>query len=487
MTDNNQVGSNENAEILRLDIKQAMSGIYGELQELFFNHYWGVFSQFENFEFPEIVFSDEVKTEDLGEYYLEEAIVKIEPMMDQIRTADGLKDAVRKIEGIIEEYKLGSIKKKSDCEDYLRPLCAILRNALKDGSTSFNNGDKKVIEAINILKNVKEPSLILGEFEAEKNSITLYTKANQRSKNTKTFRTRIMATLAHELFHVMHCHLIGKEKWTEKEDEDTRLTVIESLAKWAEYCWCIRKGKEYTKIVDKIRRGWEISDFPADPYSGAKVFDSRNVLGLDFEVLEASKKDWDEAYALMEMHRNEKTSTENDDGDPLFLWREDFSELTRNAGTKEWAAIHPHCLQMSERDNLALLESFQQELEQKGLVVTRILCRGYYYKRNNELVEGASAFLYITNNKAFDREHFVDLVRGVSTKYVNSIYPLFGAISKADDTGKVYFMMKGEDEGSIDFHGKEYEEFDKYSTPNIFQDIFERIGVISPLKLFKII
>ncbi len=45
--------------------------------------------------------------------------------------------------------------------------------------------------------------------------------------------------------------------------------------------------------------------------------------------------------------------------------------------------------------------------------------------------------------------------------------------------------MKGEDEGSIDFHEKEYEEFDKHSTPNIFQDIFKRIGVISPLKLFK--
>ena len=39
MTDNDQVGNNENAEILLQDMKQAMSEIYGELRELFFNHY----------------------------------------------------------------------------------------------------------------------------------------------------------------------------------------------------------------------------------------------------------------------------------------------------------------------------------------------------------------------------------------------------------------------------------------------------------------
>ena len=419
MTNNTQIDKVENTELLCQNMEQRMKGIYKDIRDLFFCFDHVRLPEFENFNPPKIELSDVIKTKILGKYPLEQVIKRIESMMDQIRTADRLKEAVGIIEKIIKNYNYDEISNKSDFERLLKELCYILDKALADGEGVFNNdGDNRIVEAIDLLKNTQKNVFISGEFSAEKNLITLYTKAIQQCSDSNSYSNRLLTTLAHEMFHAMHCYVTGKNQW-DKEDTEAKLTVIESLARWAEYCWCRHQGKEFQSIADKKNLEWETSDFPSDPYSGAKVFDKKTVTDLDFDVLEASVKDWDEAYSMMESFRNGDLSKESEGNkiNPLFFWRQDFSNLISDIDFTEWAIIYPFNKELSEKDNLELCKLVKDKFEQRGCKVTCIQCEDNFLKRSNDKGVGNSTLLFIKNGDLI-REQFANAVQEIVLRYL---------------------------------------------------------------------
>ncbi len=472
-------------ELLQKEMEQRMGTIYEKLRLLFFSHGHKRLPWFENFDAPKIKLSDKIKTKPLGKYSIGQFIEKIESMMDQIRmdnrlNKDQFEGIVALLDKIISCCKCGDYKTKSDFnEGLLRDLFGILNKAKTE--EDFNNDEcKKIIEAIiDLLKNAKKTVLILGEFYSEENLITLYTKANDQCKGNSTLSNRMLATLAHELFHAMHYSVTGEVKWNEKPG-DTRETVIESLARWAEYCWCKHQDESKFKgIANKMKRGWETSDFPSDPYSGAKVFDNEGVIDLDIGVLDASIKDWDKAYTMMDSHRNDIVVKENIDIEAKKM----FGKLIRIISiddliTKDWAIIHPHDLKMSEWYNKTLCKLVQYELEQSGFEVIRIPCKGLYFKRNNEYAWGISALLFIMNNETDRTRLFIDTIMLIAKKHINANVPFFGAVSLSNDANAVHFITQGKDEGSVKSLDKPYDKFDKDSIQTNIQDIFYRIGAI---------
>lgn len=450
--------NSSNDVLLQEKMEQMMNDIYETLRGLFFNHIHEALPPFERFKVPEIELSDDIKPKTWGQYSLEEIIEKIkpviEPMIDQIHIYGRLKNyrlekAVRIIERIIRNCECGEFREKSEFEELLNELCNIIDNEETEGEDAFTNDDfnndegKKIIEAVNLLKNVKRTVLILGEFFAKDNRIILYIKANEQCRGQSTLENRMLATLAHELFHAMHCFMKGTDKWFEKEG-DARSTVVESLARWAEYCWCKHQNEtEFKDIVRKMEQDWKTSDFPSDPYSAAKVFDNEDVIDLDIEVLAASIKDWDKAYKKIELHRNGKFLKYNIDDEARKLYRKlTREESIRNLKTNDWIIIHPHDSKMSEWCNLTLCKLIQYELEQSGFAVTRVPCKGQYLKRNTELVWGKSALLMIKNYGVVSKWNFVHSIENIVEKYVNTVFPFFGDAPLWDEFYMIDLLTK---------------------------------------------
>ncbi len=473
--------NNQNT-VSKEDMERMMGKIYEELRILFFNHGHKRLPQLEKFDAPKIELSDEIKPIVRGKYSIGQAMEMIESITSQIRTdgrrEDGwLKVAVDYLKRIIRNYKCGEIEKKSDFEGLLRELLGMLNEVKTEGGKAFNNeGYKKIIEAIDILKNVKNEGVILGEFSY--NQITLYTKANDQCRGNSTLENRMLATLAHELFHAMHCSVKGKDKWNIKSGDASK-TVVESLARWAEYCWCKHQDEaDFKYLADEMKKEWETSDFPSDPYSGAKVFDNEGVIDLDIEVLNASIKDWDKAYTMMESHKNDIVFGENINVQAEKLWKKLIrKESLRDLHTKDWAIIHPHNSKMSEWYNLSSCKLVQYELEQSGFIAIRIPCKGHYLKRNNEMVRGTSALLFIINDEV-DCAEFYEEIEYIAKKHVSTFFPFFGAVSLWNDANVVHFITQGVDEGSVKSLDKPYDKFDKDSIQTNIQDIFYRIGAI---------
>ena len=442
--------NNSNDVLLQEKMEQMMNDIYETLRGLFFSHVHEALPPFERFKKPTIELSDKIKTKTWGKYSLEEVIEKIkpmvEPMIDQIHIYGRLKnyrleEAVGILERIIRNCECGEFRKKSDIEELLNELCnIIIDNEETEGEDAFTNDDfnnddgKKIIEAVELLKNVNNTVLVLGKFFAKENWIILYTEANEQCRGQSTLENRLLATLAHELFHAMHCFVTGMDKWGGKEVE-AKSMVIESLARWAEYCWCKhQKRAGFGNIAEKLKRGWKISDFPSDPYSAAKVFDNEDVIDLDIEVLAASIKDWDKAYKKIELHRNGKFLKYDIDDEARDLYKKLIRKKSnRDLDTEDWVIIHPHDSKKSEWYNLTLCKIIQYELEQSGFAVTRVPCKGKYLKRNTELVWGKSALFLIKNNGIVSKGNFAHSIENVVKRYVNTIYPYFGVVSLWDE------------------------------------------------------
>ena len=459
--------NNVKTELLKVKMKQMMNDIYETLRGLFFTHIHVTLPPFECFKVPEIELSDEIKPKTWGQYSLEETIEKIkpmiEPMIDQIHIYGRVKNyriekAVRIIARIIRTCECGEFREKSDFEELLNELCNIIDNEETEGEDAFTNDDfnnddgKKIIEAVELLKNVQNTVLILGEFSADNKLITLYTEANERCRGQSTLENRLLATLAHELFHAMHCFVTGMDKWGGKEDE-AKSTVIESLARWAEYCWCKhQKRVGFGIIAEKLKRGWKTSDFPSDPYSAAKVYDNKDVIDLDIEVLAASIKDWDKAYKKIESHRNGKFLKYNIDDEARDLYKKLIRKKTnRDLDTEDWVIIHPHDSKMSEWYNLTLCKLIQYELEQSGFAVTRVPCKGQYLKRNTEQTLGKSEFLLIKNNGIVSKGIFIHSIENIAKKYVNTVYPYFRVVSLWDEYYMIDLLTKMmKEEGSLE-------------------------------------
>ena len=461
---------NDQNTVLKEDMEQMMPIIYGELRELFFRNVHKKLPQFIDCKALKIMLLDETEPKTLGKFSIDQVIAeidieKIEALMDKIRrdnrcNARWLKEAVEILSEIIKCCDCGEFEGRNKVfEDMLRKLCFFLEKAKEEATRAFNNDDcKKIIEeiikeiekAIYVLKNREIKIDILGEFSAKDNQITLYTKTNDKHKGSSTLRNRMLATLAHELFHAMHCSVIGKNKWIKKpgdakEKVDARDTVIESLARWAEYCWCKHHDEDDFKyLAREMKKGWGIRDFPSDHYAGAKVFDNEGVIDLDIEVLNDSLKSWKRAYKKMESHRNDKVSKGSIDEEVKELYHKLIDEhLIYNLCLNEWAILHLHDATMSERYNVIVSELIQYELEQKGFAVASLPCKDNYFKRDNEKSGwGKSALLLIINGELIPTKCFIEALDSVESKYVNISSFFIRAVSKLNELDVVYFKAK---------------------------------------------
>ena len=489
--------NNQNT-VSKKDMEQMMHTIYDELRELFFRHVHRVLPPFIDCKAPEIVLLNETTPEILGEYSLEQVIAeidieKIEAMMARIRRDDRscvgwLGEAVEILGQIIRGCKRGEFEDKNRFGNLLRRLCYSFDRTKELAGVYFNNDDcKKIIEeiikeiekAIYLLKNIKKEVAVLGEFSAEDWRITLYIETNKRCRGNSTLRNRMLATLAHELFHAMH-YVVGKDKWNKKLDkkrDKVRKTVVESLARWAEYCWCKHQNQaEFEYLVRKMQEEWEIRDFSSDPYSGAKVFDNEGVIDLDIEVLNDSIKSWNKAYKKMELHRNDKVLKERIDEEVHKLRDKLIDEQSIfNLHLNEWAIIHLHDAAMSERYNVTVSELIQYELEQRGFEVACIPCKEWYLKRNNEKGWGKSALLFIINGKLIPTKCFIEEIDSVESKYVNINSSFIRAVLLLNELDVVHFRAKDANKGNVGSWDKRYGAFHRYWIFDVFEDILNEL------------
>ena len=118
---------------------------------------------------------------------------------------------------------------------------------------------------------------MLGCYYSDKNEIILYTCTicNCCTKNRIDFDEEIISVLAHELFHAIHYFAISDFQispstkfWGSKNNNYK--TVIESLARYFEYTWCIKN--KYNDIKNGLIREANTTRFPGWPYAGAKIF-----------------------------------------------------------------------------------------------------------------------------------------------------------------------------------------------------------------------
>ena len=485
---------NDQNTVLKDDMKKAMPKIYEELRELFFRHIHKKLPRFEGFDAPEIRVLDETEPETLGKYSEEEVIAKIdiekiEALMDQIRRnnrcyVDELEEAVEILSQLIRNIERGGFEGEDEFGNLLRRLDRSLEKAKEEAAKAFYDDDckkkieeiiKEIEKAIYVLKNRKIEIDILGEFSAKDNQITLYTKTNDKHKGSSTLRNRMLATLAHELFHAMH-YVVVKDKWNKKPVEK-RETVIESLARWAEYCWCKHQNQaEFEYLVRKMKEKWEIRDFPSDPYSGAKVFDNESVIDLDIEVLNDSIKSWNKAYKKMELHRNDNVLKERIDEEVHKLGVKLIDEQSIfNLHLNEWAIIHLHDASMSERYNVTVSELIQYELEQRGFEVACIPCKEWYFKRNNEKGWGKSALLFIINGKLIPTKCFIEEIDSVESKYVNINSSFIRAVLLLNELDVVHFKAKDANKGNVSFGDKRYGAFNRYWIFDVFEDILNEL------------
>ena len=472
--------------LLKEDMEQMLPVIYGELRELFFRHVHKKLPQFLDCKNLKLELLDETEPETLGKYSVDQVIAeidieKIEALMAQIRKnnrcyVDELEEAVEILSQLIRNIERGGFEGEDEFGDLLRKLDRSLEKAKEKAAKAFYDDDcKKIIEeiikeiikeiekAIYVLKNREIKIDILGEFSAKDNQITLYTKTNDKHKGSSTLRNRMLATLAHELFHAMHCSVIGKNKWIKKpgdakEKVDARDTVIESLARWAEYCWCkLHVEDDFKYLAGKMKKGWGIRDFPSDHYAGAKVFDNEGVIDLDIEVLNDSIKSWKRAYKKMESHRNDKVLKGSIYEEVKELYHKLIDEHSIcNLRLNEWAIIHLHDAAMSERYNVTTSELIQYELEQKGFTVASIPCKDLYFKRDNEKGWGKSALLLIINGDLIPTKCFIEELDSVESRYVNTNSFIIRAVSKLNEPGVVYFKAKDANKIKVDSWNNRY-------------------------------
>ena len=477
------------------EMEQVKGIIYEGLRTLFFTHVHRKLPRFEEFEAPKIELSDEIKTKTFGKYSFEQIIEvikkeikEIESMLGQIRPDERLKspwlgravELLYKIIGCCERR----FEEEGEPDHLLESLRDLLDEAKAEGRKDFNNDEckeikeihKKIIEAIEkaieLLKNVKKEKVILGKFFADYNLIILYTEANDRCRGQSTLRNRMLATLAHELFHAMHFFVTDRDKWY-VDDNKTGSTVIESLARWAEYCWCKHLNQmEFGDIAEKMKREWEIRDFPADPYAGAGVFDNEGVTDLDIEVLEASLTGWNKAYKMMESHKNSKFLNDSPYDEAEMLYRRLVrKKLIRNPAIKEWAIIHPHDSKMTEWHNLKTCALVQNGLARSGFAVTRIPCKDKYLKRSNDWGWGDSALLLIIKDGACSADLYKE-IKYITDKRKNTQGSFWGAVLLQGFTNNnvVRVIAEGANSNNLDKIFDRYRHLNKSLILSIFSN-----------------
>jgi len=113
-------------------------------------------------------------------------------------------------------------------------------------------------------------AMTLGSYCHATRTITIYDVAI-KSMYPHCYREAMLATYVHELFHAVHHDAI----WNNHSSRDEELIVLESLASFFEYRFCMeqaRKGispKYNNYLANDLYNEWDMYDVIEWPYSGA--------------------------------------------------------------------------------------------------------------------------------------------------------------------------------------------------------------------------
>lgn len=234
---------------------------------------------------------------------------------------------------ILEKF-LDAVREKLRCPQsrYPRILKEIADWAEKTLEELLHSHSISIYESIEIqkiiskLKDVKFTHNVLGRYNYTKNRIFLYIDnivdyfidAPFEDKATK-IKTGLEIVLAHEVFHAIHFHSMGStydtklENWSyTPEDEPYQKSVIEGLARWFEYDWCLRRQDD-NKINTKITN-WYIEElhneldnflYPQWPYAAARVIIQFGPTSWFFakeiikKTLDSKEDHWKKAYEFL--------------------------------------------------------------------------------------------------------------------------------------------------------------------------------------------
>lgn len=211
----------------------------------------------------------------------------------------------------------------------------------------------KIQKIINMLKNTKRTTTLLGAYYSSKNRIVLYINTIARHFDkapcgslTEKILTGLDIVLAHEVFHAIQFHLMdtgyydGKRFWTYPNDaKDYRDSILEGLARWFEYSWCYQEqftNATYNWHKEQIEKELDTHYYPGWPYAAAKVFVQNGkplyqepMMVLDTlldSVSRRSKHCWRNAYEVLELldHSNkslqQNTPIQNSNTSPKMIF-----------------------------------------------------------------------------------------------------------------------------------------------------------------------
>lgn len=186
----------------------------------------------------------------------------------------------------------------------------------------------RIKDFVRRLKNRKTISIRLGSYVPEDNIIVLYVNAIYSSflpmLKTRTFDEFfdcVRIVFIHELTHALHYYSMGYSLWDiTTRPGNKRLSVIESIASFAEYYWCYllrRKGAAAQAHLgkwkcDKLIYMYTTFDYPECPYAAAGVFiywgcpDLRLYNRVFSESISNTGMHWWNAYELIKKHDHRK-------------------------------------------------------------------------------------------------------------------------------------------------------------------------------------
>lgn len=271
---------------------------------------------------PRIKFSAEHKTIEYGKYSPATVKRKIRELQRMLQNGDmesknGTSRSIQQMSSTILDWmeQTMSNDEEGENEGNISRINALIREISGMLHRELDPFTQRLVEEImdlyNMYTNIHYVSTLFGTYSATENAITLYicTICNHCAEENIDFADKVVSVLAHEMYHAIHFHALlaisdtsklAMQHWKGKNaDDQERKGVIESLARYFEYCWCMESGSETDQeTAQEIRKEGYRTVFPAWPYAGAKYLIWRNAYeSREFNrIMETSLHDWSDAF-----------------------------------------------------------------------------------------------------------------------------------------------------------------------------------------------
>lgn len=200
---------------------------------------------------------------DCGEDRLEKKINCLNKLIGIIKDISARMDDIK---NIINKHRQNGDRVPEEIDSILDKMTVLIKTILR------------------LYKKIVRTFAVLGIYQLAENKIKLYVPAIGRY--CEDFNAGLEATLAHELFHALHCAILASkgERMTDYLLDDKGNTVCESLAIFFEYAWCVIGAAKYAKglhtedTLNNLRKYGAASkdeaiedfmDYPDWPYAAA--------------------------------------------------------------------------------------------------------------------------------------------------------------------------------------------------------------------------